>query len=110
MFKFLLTVWDLGPVHMIPGKLIAKGQLTDPGVNFASMHSLTPVTVHIRFSLLWGNCQHRVTRLAEVTFLHVNRTQSCPGLRAVLRILVINICIKFLNKKFQKAPEIGKLV
>ena len=24
----------LGPVHMIPGQLIAPGQLTDPGVNF----------------------------------------------------------------------------
>ena len=31
---------QLGPVHMIPG------QLTDPGVNFASVHGLAPVTVH----------------------------------------------------------------
>ena len=30
---------------MIPGQLIAPGQLTDPGVNFASVHGLTPVTV-----------------------------------------------------------------
>ena len=36
----------LGPVHMIPGQLIAPGQLTEPGVNFASVHGLTPVTVH----------------------------------------------------------------
>ena len=28
----------LGPVHMIPGQLIAPGQLTVPGVNFASVH------------------------------------------------------------------------
>ena len=28
---------------MIPGQLIASGQLTDPGVNFASVHGLTPV-------------------------------------------------------------------
>ena len=32
---------------MIPGQLIAPGQLTDPGVNFASVHDLTPVTVQI---------------------------------------------------------------
>ena len=55
---------------MIPGQLIAPGQLTDPGVNFASVH---------------GNFERRVTRcttpgnrLAEVTFLDVNRTQKFP--------------------------------
>ena len=40
---------------MIPGQLIAPGQLTDPGVNFASVHGLTPVTVHMSFSLPRGN-------------------------------------------------------
>ena len=67
--------WDLGPVLMIPGQLIAPGQLTDPGVNFASVHGLTPVTVHMSLLLPRGNfkrrfntVQHRVTRLAEVTF------------------------------------------
>ena len=75
----------LGTVYMNPGQLIAPGQLTDPGVNFASVHGLTPVTVHMSFSL------HRVTGLAEVTFLHVNRTQSCPGTRIVLRMLIINV-------------------
>ena len=39
---------------MIPGQLIAPGQLTDPGVNFASVHGLTPVTVHMSFSLPRG--------------------------------------------------------
>ena len=70
---------------MIPGQLIAPGQLTDPGVNFASAHGLTPITVHMRFSLPGGNferwlpvVQHRVTHLAEVTFLHVNGTQMLP--------------------------------
>ena len=29
---------------MIPGQLIAPGQLADLGVNFASAHGLTPVT------------------------------------------------------------------
>ena len=52
---------DLGPVHMIPGQLIAPGQLTD-GVNFVSVHSLTPVTVHMSFSFPRGNFERRVTR------------------------------------------------
>ena len=64
---------------MIPGQLIAPGQLTDPGVNFASVHGLTPVTVHMSFSLPRGNFERQVTRcLAEVIFLHVNRTQKLP--------------------------------
>ena len=70
---------------MIPGQLIAPGQLTDPRVNFASVHGLTPVTVHMSFKLPWATSrgrllvvQHPVTRLAEVTFLHVNRTQKLP--------------------------------
>ena len=46
---------------MIPGQLIARGQLTDPGVNFASVHGLTPVTVYMSFSLPWGNIERRVT-------------------------------------------------
>ena len=59
---------DLGPVHMIPGQLIAPGQLADPGVNFASVHGLTSVTVHMSFSLPWATSrgglpvvQHRAT-------------------------------------------------
>ena len=47
---------------MIPGQLIAPGHLTDPGVNFASVHGLTPVTVHMSFSLPRGNFERRVTR------------------------------------------------
>ena len=47
---------------MIPGQLIAPGQLSDPRVNFASVHGLTPVTVHMSFSLPWGNFERRVTR------------------------------------------------
>ena len=47
---------------MIPGQLIAPGQLTDPGVNFASVHGLTPVTVHMSFSLPEGNFERRITR------------------------------------------------
>ena len=70
---------------MIPGQLIAPGQLTDPRVNFALVHSLTPVTVHMSFRCPGVTSrgglpvlQHRVTRLAEVTFLHLNRTQKLP--------------------------------
>ena len=47
---------------MIPGQLIAPGQLTDPGVNFASVHGLTPGTVYMSFSLPRGNFERRVTR------------------------------------------------
>ena len=46
---------------MIPGQLIATGQLTDLGVNFASVHGLAPVTVHISFSLPRGDFERRVT-------------------------------------------------
>ena len=47
---------------MIPGQLIALGQLIDPGVNFDSVHGLTPVTVHMSVSLPRGNFERRVTR------------------------------------------------
>ena len=47
---------------MIPGQLIASGQLTDPGVNFASVQGLMSVTAHINFTLLRGNFERRVTR------------------------------------------------
>ena len=60
-----IMVWEVaeyGPVHMIPGQLIAPGQLTDPGVNFVSVRGLTPVTVHMSFSLPRGNFERRVTR------------------------------------------------
>ena len=95
----------------------APRQLTDPKVNFASVHGLTPVTVHMSFSLPEQTSrdglpvvQHRVTRLTEVTFLCVNRTQKLPGARVVLRMLIINVWNKFSNKTFQKAPETGKRV
>ena len=47
---------------MIPGQLIASGQLTDTGVYFASLHGLTSVTVHMNLSLPQGNFERRVTR------------------------------------------------
>ena len=57
----ILSRCNLGPVHMIPGQLITPEQLTDLGVNFASVHGLAPVTVHISFSLPRGNFERRVT-------------------------------------------------
>ena len=70
---------------MIPGQLIAPGQLTDSGVNFALVHGLIPVTVHMSLSCLGATSrgglpvvQHWVTCRAEVTFLHVNRMQKLP--------------------------------
>ena len=63
---------------MISGQLIASGQLTEPGVNFASVRGLTSVTVHMNFSLPRSNFERRVTRyttvLAKVTFPNVNGT------------------------------------
>ena len=85
---------DLGPVHMILGQLIAPGQLTDPGVNFASVHGLMPVTVHMSFSWLFSMWTER---------------KSCPVARDVLHMLII-VRINFSTKKFQNAPEIGKHV
>ena len=46
---------------MILGQLIAPGQLIDLGVNFASVHGLVPVTVHISFSLPRGDFERQVT-------------------------------------------------
>ena len=46
---------------MLPGQLIASGQLNDPGVNFASVYGLTSVTVHMKLSLPRGNVERRVT-------------------------------------------------
>ena len=66
---------------MIPGQLTAPGELTDPGVNFVSVHGLTPITVHMSFRCPRATSrvvQRWVTRLAEVTFLHVNRMQKLP--------------------------------
>ena len=46
---------------MIRGQLIASGQLTDPQVNFASVHGLMSVTVHMNFSWPRGNFERQVT-------------------------------------------------
>ena len=71
-----LNLWGnslLGPVHMIPGQLIASGKLTDPGVNLASVHRLTSVTVHMNFSLPKGNFERWVIRCTT------SGNQPCQG-------------------------------
>ena len=89
----------LGPVHMIPGQLIAPVQLTNPGVNFASVHGLTPVTVHMSFSLLRGNFERRVTRCTtpgnppfrgDFSPCEQN-AKVAPGQAVVLCMLIINV-------------------
>ena len=115
--RSLLKV-GLGHVHMIPGQLIAPGQLTDPGVNFASVHGLTSVTVHMSFSLPRGNFERQVTRCptpgnppCRGNFSPCEQSAKvAPGARPVLRMLIFNVWNKFSNKKFEKAPEIGKRV
>ena len=68
--KFLLSSKTLpllarnslsGPVNMFLGQLIASGQLTDPGVDFASVYGLTSVIVHMNLSFPRGNFEGRVT-------------------------------------------------
>ena len=39
---------------MIPGQLITPGQLTNPGVNFASVHGLTPLNCSHEFFIASG--------------------------------------------------------
>ena len=66
-----------------PGTAHCSLQLTDRRVNFASVHGLTSVTVHMNFSLPRGNFERWVTRCTtpgngpcQGNFSHVNRTQS----------------------------------
>ena len=60
---------------MIPGQLLYPGQVSDPGVNFALVYGLTPVNVHMSFSLPGATSRGRLP------VVHVNRTQklSRPG-------------------------------
>ena len=103
---------------MTPGQLIAPEQLTDPRVNFVSVHGLTPVTVHKSFSLSLGNFERRVARCTTLgnspcrgNFSPCEQNgKVAPGARVILRMLIIHVWNKLSNKKFQKAAEIDKLV
>ena len=64
IFQEFASTWEEQPFRACSrtlGQLIALGQLTDPGVNFASEHGLTFVTVHMNLSLPWGNFERWVT-------------------------------------------------
>ena len=97
---------------MIPGQLIALGQLTDPGVNFASVHGLVHVTVNMSFPLRQGNFGRQVTHCTTPGNPPCRGEQNAKvaPARVVLRMLIINVWNKFFNKKYQKAPEISKCV
>ena len=56
---------------MVLGQLIEPEQLTDPGVNFASVHGLMAVTVHMSFSL------HRATSRDELPIVKHWVTPPC---------------------------------
>ena len=83
----------LGPVLMI------QGQLAYPRVNFASVFGPTHVTIRMSFSLPRDNfeiyglpiVQHQVTRLAEITVVHVNRTQKLRRSKSSLAHAHINV-------------------
>ena len=103
---------------MIPGQLIAPGQLTDPGVNFASVHGLTPVTVHMSFSLPRGNFERRVTRCTTPgnppcrgNFSPCEQNvKVAPGQEWSCACSLSMFGINFSNKKFQNALEMCKRV
>ena len=83
------------------------GQLTDPGVNFASVHGLKPVTVHMSFSLPRDNFERRATRCT---------TPGNPPCRGNFSPCEQNAKVARGKsslahaKKFQNAPEIHKRV
>ena len=103
---------------MSPGQLIALGQLTDPGVNFAPVHGLTPVTVHMRFSLPRGNFERRVTRCTTPGnppcrgnfFPCEQNAKIAPGQEQSCTCSLIMFGINLSIKKFKKAPEVCKCV
>ena len=104
---------------MIPEQLIAPGQLTDPGVNFASVHGLMPATVHMSFSLLRGNFKRRVQIKSEKpgnppcrgNFSPCEQNAKvAPGQEQSCARSFLMFGNKFSNKKFEKASEIGKRV
>ena len=51
--------------------------------------------------------QQRVIRLAEVTFLYVNRSPKLPWARLISCMISIEVKNKFLNNKFEKVVEIA---
>ena len=112
---------------MIPGQLIAPGQLTDPGVNLCLSARSDACNRSHEFFVSPG--QFREARRVTLFERRITRyttpsnppcrgnfspceqnAKSYPGARAVLRMLINNVWDKFSNKKFKKASEICKYV
>ena len=101
-----------------PGTAHCPGATHWPRVNFASVHGLTHVPVHMSFSLPRGNSERRVTRCTTPgnppcrgNFSPCEQNAKVvPGARVVLHMVIIYVWNKSSNKKFHKAPEIGKRV
>ena len=68
---------------MIPGQLVAPWQFTVPGINFASVHGLTPVTVHMSF------CYPRATSRGGLKW--VRQVYVCEFLHTTL--IQVNITV-----------------
>ena len=104
---------DSGHVHMIPRQLIAPGQLTDPWVNFASVHCLMPVTVHMSFSLPRDNFKRLVTRCTTPgnppcrdNFSPCEQNAKvAPGKSSLAQAHSVNVHNKFLNKKVPESTR-----
>ena len=81
---------------MVPGQLIAPGQLTDPGVNFASVHGSTP-----------GNppCRGNFSPCEQNAKVAPGQEQSCA---CSLSMFGINFPIKSL-RKHQKYMSVFKI-
>ena len=76
-----------------PGQLIASGQLTDPGVHFASVHCLTSVTVHnfekqVTRCTIPGNrpCQGNFSPCEQNVKVAPGQEQSCACSLLMFRI------------------------
>ena len=100
---------------MIQGQLSAPGQLTDPGVNFALVHGLTPITVHMSFFVAPGQLrsrggspvvQHRVTPPCRGNFSPCEQnTKVAPGPEQSCACTLLMFEINFLIKSPRKQPK-----
>ena len=89
--------------------------VSDTGVNFNSVYSLLMVTrvfccPGATFRRHSSVVQHQVTCFAQVTFVHVNRTQKLPQGKSSLAHAHYYVQNKFHDKKFQKALELVEYV
>ena len=90
---------------MIPGLLIAPGKLTDPGVNFTSMHGLTPVTVHVSFFIAPGQLRGNFSSCEQNAKVAPGQRQSCA---CPVLMFGINFSKKS-SKKHEKQVNVFKI-